>query len=216
MDCEMLRKTTLFSIQLVVMLCITPMIAVAEDKSPQVIIEETSSAVLAALSTDVEEIQANPNIINELVDEIILPICDLERMSKYVLAKHWKSATEEQRKVFVSEFKQILIRNYGTHLAEYADSKITVLSNNVSDEKLYQTVNTKLDTSIGSRPFQLDYVFRVTEESTKVVDVRIDGMSILKTFRTAFSQEIAETSLTALIDRITLVNQPAIAMNIAQ
>jgi phospholipid transport system substrate-binding protein len=212
----MLRKTALFSIQLIVMLCITPLMAIADDKTPQEIIEETSSAVLAALSSDAEIIQANPNKINELVDEIILPICDLERMGKYILAKHWKSATEDQRKAFISEFKQILIRNYGTHLAEYSDAKITVLSNKVSEEKLYQTVSTKLDTSIGSKPFQVDYVFRVTEESSKVVDVRVDGMSILKTFRTAFSQEIAETSLSALIDRITLVNQPAIAMNTTQ
>lgn len=193
-----------------------PFASFADDKSPQEIIEKTSSAVLAALNTDSEEIQKNPNKINELVDGIILPICDLERMSKYILAKHWKSATDEQRIAFTTQFKQILIRNYGNHLAEHSDSKVTVLSNNVSDEKLYQTVSTKLKTKIGSRPFQLDYVFRVTEESSKIVDVRIDGMSILKTFRTAFTQEIAETSLAALIERLTLANEPALAMNTTQ
>lgn len=209
----MLRKTALLSIQIAVMLCVTPLVASAENKTPQEVIEQTSSAVLTALDKDAEAIQANPNKINELVDEIILPICDLERMGKYILAKHWKSASDEQRKAFISEFKKILIRNYGTHLAEYSDSKITVLSNKVNEDKLYQTVSTKLDTSIGSKPFQVDYVFRVTEESSMVVDVRVDGMSILKTFRTAFSKEIAETSLAELIQRITLVNQPAIAMN---
>ena len=38
-------------------------------------------------------------------------------------------------------------------------------------------------------------------------------MSILKTFRTVFTKEIAETSLEALIERITLVNQHSFAMN---
>ena len=83
----------------------------------------------------------------------------------------------------------------------------------LAEEKLYQTVSTKLDTRIGSKPFQVDYVFRVTEDSSKVVDVRVEGMSILKTFRTVFAQEIAETSLDELIQRITLVNQPSLAMN---
>lgn len=212
----MLRKTALFSILYIFAFCITPLVVNAEDKSPQEIIEKTSSAVLAALSSDAEEIKDNPSKINELVNEIILPICDLERMSKYILAKHWKSASDEQRKAFTSEFQQILIRNYGSHLAEYSDSKVTVLSNNVDEEKLYQTVSTKLETSIGSRPFQLDYIFRVTEESSKVVDVRVDGMSILKTFRTAFTQEIADTSLASLIERITLVNEPRFAMNTAR
>ena len=197
----------------VMMLCFAPWIVSAEDKTPHEIIEQTSTEVLAALKNDSNEIKSNPNRINELVDEIILPICDLERMGKYILAKHWKTATDEQRDSFVTEFKQMLIRNYGKHLAEYSNATVTVVPEKLVEEKLYQTVSTKLDTRIGSKPFQVDYVFRVTEDSSKVVDVRVEGMSILKTFRTVFSQEIAETSLDELIQRITLVNQPSLAMN---
>lgn len=195
------------------MLCLIPWVVSAEDKTPHEIIEQTSTEVLAALKNDSSEIKSNPNKINELVDEIILPICDLERMGKYILAKHWKTATDEQRDSFVTEFKQMLIRNYGKHLAEYSNATVTVIPEKLAEEKLYQTVSTKLDTRIGSKPFQVDYVFRVTEDSSKVVDVRVEGMSILKTFRTVFAQEIAETSLDELIQRITLVNQPSLAMN---
>ena len=209
----MLRKTV-FGYKLAIMtLCFASLVVNAEDKSPHEIIEKTSVEVLTALKNDSREIKNNPNKINELVEEIILPICDLERMGKYILAKHWKTATDEQRDAFVTEFKQMLIRNYGKHLAEYSNATVTVIPDKLTEEKLYQTVSTKLDTRIGSKPFQVDYVFRVTENSSKVVDVRVEGMSILKTFRTAFAQEIAETSLDELIERITLVNQPSLAMN---
>ena len=209
----MLRKTVYVYTLVIIMLCFAPWVVSAEDKSPHDIIEQTSAEVLTALKNDSSEIKNNPNKINELVDEIILPICDLERMGKYILAKHWKTATDEQRDAFVTEFKQMLIRNYGKHLAEYSNATVTVMPDKLTEEKLYQTVSTKLDTRIGSKPFQVDYVFRVTEDSSKVVDVRVEGMSILKTFRTAFAQEIAETSLDELIERITLVNQPSLAMN---
>lgn len=209
----MLRKTVFVYTLVILMLCFAPWVVSAEDKSPHDIIEQTSAEVLTALKNDSSEIKNNPNKINELVDEIILPICDLERMGKYILAKHWKTATDEQRDAFVTEFKQMLIRNYGKHLAEYSNATVTVVPDKLTEEKLYQTVSTKLDTRIGSKPFQVDYVFRVTEDSSKVVDVRVEGMSILKTFRTAFAQEIAETSLDELIERITLVNQPSLAMN---
>jgi phospholipid transport system substrate-binding protein len=134
-------------------------------------------------------------------------------MGKYILAKHWKTATEEQREAFVTEFKQMLVRNYGKHLAEYSNATVTVIPEKANEEKLYQIVSTKLDTSTRSKPFQVDYVFRVAEKSSKIVDVRVEGMSILKTFRTVFTKEIAETSLEALIERITLVNQHSFAMN---
>ena len=200
----------------VLMLYLFPIIVSAEDKTLYEVIERTSAEVLTALNKDSDEIESNPNKINELVEEIILPICDLERMGKYILAKHWKTATEEQRDAFVSEFKKMLIRNYGTHLAEYSNATVTVMPNKITEEKLYQTVNTKLDTHIGSKPFQVDYVFRVDEDISKIVDVRVEGVSILKTFRTAFAQEISETSLAELIERITFVNQPALAINTTQ
>lgn len=211
----MLRKTVYVYTLVIIMLCFAPWLVSAEDKSPHDIIEQTSAEVLTALKNDSSEIKNNPNKINELVDEIILPICDLERMGKYILAKHWKTATDEQRDAFVTEFKQMLIRNYGKHLAEHSNATVTVMPDKLTEEKLYQTVSTKLDTRISSKPFQVDYVFRVTEDSSKVVDVRVEGMSILKTFRTAFAQEISETSLDELIERITLVNQPSLAMNTA-
>lgn len=209
----MLRKPVFVTALILLMLSAAPWIASAEEITPHEIIELTSVKVLTVLKNDATAIKDNPNKINELVDEIILPICDLERMGKYILAKHWKTATEEQRAAFVTEFKQMLIRNYGKHLAEYTNATVTVIPDKAIDKKLYQTVSTKLDSHIRSNPFQVDYVFHVTENSSKVIDVRVEGISILKTFRTVFTKEIADTSLEALIERITLVNQPSLAMN---
>jgi len=209
----MLVKIKFISIAITIWLSLMPFMVIAEDMSPHEIIEKSSHDVLTALKNDEIEIKSNPNKINELVDEIILPICDLERMGKYILAKHWKTATDDQRLTFVNEFKKMLIRNYGKHIAEHSNAKVTVIPVKQIEGKLYQTVSTKLNTQIGSKPFHVDYVFRVTDSSSKVVDVRIEGMSILKTFRTAFSQEIAETSLEELLERISLVNEPSLAFN---
>ena len=68
----------------------------------------------------------------------------------------------------------MLVRNYGKHLAEYSNATVTVIPEKANEEKLYQIVSTKLDTSIRSKPFQVDYVFRVTEKSSKIVDVRVE------------------------------------------
>ena len=206
-------KTKFISITVAIWLSFMPFMVIAEDKTPHEIIEQSSYDVLTALKNDASEIKSNPNKINELVDEIILPMCDLERMGKYILAKHWKTATDEQRLTFVNEFKKMLIRNYGKHLAEYSNAKVTVIPVKKIEGKLYQTVSTKLNSQIGAKPFQVDYVFRITDTSSKIVDVRVEGMSILKTFRTAFTEEIAETSLEELLERITRANEPSLALN---
>ena len=209
----MFKKTQLHLLFTVVLILSLTATVAADQATPHQIIEQTSTNVLTVLKSDADEIENNPYRINELVDEIILPICDVERMGKYILAKHWKTASNEQKNAFIGEFKQLLIRNYGQHLAEYSNAQIMVYPEKSNQDKLYQTVNTKLDTRNGIKPLQVSYVFRVTDESSKIVDVRVEGMSILRTFRTAFTKEIAETSLDELIERMTLVNQPALALN---
>lgn len=190
-----------------------PLLSNADHKTPHQIVQETAEQVLDVLKRDEDAIRQNPNKINDLVDEIILPICDLEKMSKYILAKHWKTASEDQRTKFTHEFKQMLIRTYAKHMVEYSNAEITVFPEKNIEKKTYQTVNTELDLRNGSKPLQVAYVFRSTEDSAKIVDVRIEGMSILKTFRIAFTYEIAETSLEELIERIANTNRPSLAMN---
>ena len=187
-----------------------------QSVSPHKLIEQTAEEVLNVLKNDEVYIKANPNRINDLVDEIILPICDVERMGKYILAKHWKTATDIQKQAFITEFQQLLIRTYGKHIVEYTNAEVTVLPEKRVEEKLYQTVSTKLDARNGIKPLQVDYVFRVDDVSSKIVDVRMEGMSILRTYRTAFTKEISETSLDQLIARIKLSNQPSFAYNTAR
>lgn len=200
---------------IILLLCLLPLLCNADQKSPHEIIQETAEQVLEALKNDEDAIRANPNKINDLVNEIILPVCDLERMSKYILAKHWKTASDEQRTKFTNEFKQMLIRTYGKHMVEYSSAVFTVLPEKNTGKKQYQTVNTELNLKNGSKPLQISYVLRVSDENSKIVDVRVEGMSILKTFRTAFTYEIAETSLDELIERIANTNRPSLALNTA-
>ncbi len=192
---------------------VLPWTVYPEAKSPHQIIEEASGQVLEVLKRDEEAIRQDPSKINDLVDEIILPICDLERMGKYILAKHWKAASQEQRNAFITEFKKMLIRTYGKHMAEYSSASIEIVPEKKTEKKLYQSVGTKLDLKNGTQPLLIDYIFRADENSTKLVDVRVEGMSILRTFRTAFTYEIAETSLDALIQRIANTNRHTLVMN---
>ncbi len=208
-------KHHLLYVRALLLLCCfaTHSVYAEQPTSPHKLIEQTADEVLTVIKNDESDIRANPNVINDLVDDFILPICDVERMGKYILAKHWKTATDNQKDMFVEEFQRMLIRTYGKHIVEYTNAEITVLPEKDIEEKRYQTVSTKLDSRNGTHPLHVDYVFRVDELSAKIVDVRVEGMSILRTFRTAFTKEIAETSLDQLIARIKLSNQPSLAFN---
>lgn len=201
---------------MLLLLCFAPYIAMTEEMTAREIVEETSGQVIQALKQDQELIRENPSKINDLVDEIILPVCDLEQMGKYILGRHWKTASSEQRDEFIMEFKKMLIRTYGQHMAEYSNAEVSFApeKENASLKK-YQTIRTKLDLRNGTEPMQIDYVFHESGEqkSAKMIDMRVEGISILRTFRTAFAYEISETSLDDLIERISNSNRNELAMN---
>ena len=177
----------------------------AEERTPEQIVEETSTEVLRVVNEEAERIKNEPGYVNDLIDKLILPIVDLQAMGKLILGKHWKTASEEQRSQFITEFKSMLIRTYAKSIADYGHAKVSVLAPKAKEQGKYHTVNTELDLGSGV-PLQVAYVFRRKDDAWKVFDLSVDGLSLIKNFRTSFSQEISETSLDALIERLANTN----------
>ena len=184
------------------------LVSAIDQRAPEQIVEETSAAVLKVLNEDKDRLREDPTLINALINDTIIPIVDLNSMGKLILGKYWKQASEEQRTKFVSEFKDMLIRTYAKSLVDYGHAKVKVLPNRNKKESKYHTVQTELDIGSGKAPLQVAYIFRNNKEKEwKVFDLAVDGLSLVKNFRTSFGQEIKETSLDSLIDRLANTNR---------
>ena len=73
------------------------------------------------------EYKQNPKRVRELVDKNMLPHFDTTYSAQLVLAKHWRTATPEQRKRFVEAFYQSLLQNYGDALLEFTPDRLKIL-----------------------------------------------------------------------------------------
>ena len=69
----------------------------ASEPLPLVLVKQTTEKMISALDRERTQIDARPQRLYELVDEIVLPHFDFERMSKLVLGKYWRKASGEQR-----------------------------------------------------------------------------------------------------------------------
>lgn len=187
----------------------------ADDRAPEQIIRETSAQVLKVVNEEYEQLSNDPELIRDLVDTKLVPVVDLDSMGKLILGKHWKLAGEEQRTAFVLGFKDMLIRIFGRTLLDYGKAELTVLPNQPEQKGKYRIVQTELDIGTGQPPLQVAYVFRRNKQNEwKIFDFSVDGLSLVKNFRTSFSQEIQETSLQALIDRLAITDESSLPENI--
>ncbi len=191
------------AVVLLLMIFTADQAAAVDQRLPEQIITETSTQVLKTLNENKEHFKENPEQVSMLINEIVVPILDLTSISKLVLGRYWKQASEEQRINFISEFKDMLIRTYAKSLVDHGSAKIKVLPSHGMQEDKYHTVQTELDIGSGKAPLQVAYVFRNNEQNGwKVLDLKVDGLSLAKNFRSSFNQEIKETSLSALIERL--------------
>ncbi len=181
-------------------------VAAAEPQPPLEMIKQTADRMLAKLKEEQAVIRKDPTRIYTLVSDIVLPHFDFERMSSWVLGKHWRTATPAQREKFTEEFRNLLVRTYATSLADYTDRKITYFPVRAESGAAEVTVHTEVEQP-GAAAIPIDYGLSLNKGEWKVHDVAIDGVSLVTNYRTSFSNEIRKTGLDNLITKLAQRNQ---------
>ena len=182
------------------------------NKAPDQIISETTARMLDALKQDRELINQHPARVHELANQIIMPHVDFKRMSSWVLGKHWRRATAEQKQQFPTQFRNLILRTYATALSEYTDETINYLPLRTNKDATEVTVRTVIERNSGPG-IPVAYRMHKTSKDWKVYDIRIDGISLVNNYRRSFSSEIRRHGLDNLIRKLTAKNSMLKAKN---
>ncbi|ADE13949.1 toluene tolerance family protein [Nitrosococcus halophilus Nc 4] len=194
------------------------MAAQANLLSPRDIVLETSQRVLEALKDQQVSPADNPEYFYRLANELIVPHFDFGRMSRRVLGKHWRQATEEQQLDFTAQFRQLLVRTYVTALHKYStedirnflQERIKVLPVNHPPEATRVNVKVQVENENGGPPIHIAVnLYLNKEKSWKVEDVQVEGVSLVTNYRATFYREIRVGGIQGLIDKLALRNQHA-------
>jgi phospholipid transport system substrate-binding protein len=171
------------------------------DVAPDVLVKSTADEVLAIVKKD-KDIQAgDQKKIFALAEEKILPNFDFDRVSRMVLGKNWSRASKEQQDAFQKEFRSLMLRTYATALGKYRNQTINYkpLRTDPSDKEV--TVKTEI-VQPGGQPIAVDYSLEKTGEAWKVYDIVIEGVSLVTNYRGQFSNEIRQSGMDGLIQKL--------------
>ncbi|MCP4044285.1 MAG: ABC transporter substrate-binding protein [Gammaproteobacteria bacterium] len=186
-----------------------PAVGASVDDSAKQLVVETTDRVLTALRSEREVIQEKPERLFALVNEIILPHFDFPRMSRWVLGKHWKRATKEQRTRFVDEFRTLLINTYATALVQFSEQEVKYLPMRTKPGAKTVVVRTEVKQP-GATSIPVNYRMYQKDGAWKVVDVTIDGVSLVKNYRTTYSSAIRRSGLDDLISKLAERNHQTV------
>ena len=198
-------------------LLITP--AQADPTAPNTVLEMASREMITAINTHQDKIKTDPSMVNGLVEDILMPHIDFIASSKWVLGKHWRRASKDQKLEFIRQFRALLLRFYSSALAEY------LTTNTVSEDMFIflplrgdtdtkkVTVHSEIHAPSGNI-IPIKYRIHLTKKGWKVYDVSIEGVSMITTYRTSFASEIKQKGLDGLIDSLAERNNKLAQNNI--
>ncbi|WP_455208057.1 MlaC/ttg2D family ABC transporter substrate-binding protein [Kaarinaea lacus] len=162
------------------------------------LVRDTTVLIKKRVKEEDEAIKANQERLYDLVNEIVLPHFDFEKMSNWVLGKNWRTANKEQQQRFTEEFSRLLVRTYSRAIYDNIDQQINFLPMRGEPAEDKVTVRTEVPQAAGF-PIPIDYKMYKKENEWKVYDVVIDAISLVANYRTSFNQEIKKSGIDSLI-----------------
>lgn len=192
--------------RLLIALSLAAPLAFAETP-PEQIVRDTTDDIVKIIRADKKSFEKDHGKLYKLADEKVFPHFDFVRMSQWVLGKHWRDTTPEQRGRFVTEFRDLLVRTYSTALLNYTDQEIVVLpvTRKPGDDEV--TVKTEVRQKGGAPNVPIHYTFYKKGDAWKVYDVTIEGISLVTNYRSVYATKIRQEGIEALLVSMTQSNR---------
>ena len=132
------------------------------------------------------------------VDALVIESFDLDRIARIALGRYWKTATGVEQAEFAMLFKAYVLTGYGRRFNEYADRRLRVAGAKPTRKDV--TVESYVEG--GATPIRLDWRLTAIDGGWRVLDIQVEGVSLLITYRNDFAAVIERSGgrLSGLID----------------
>lgn len=193
-------KTTLFpavaGLLVIAALSMSP--AIADAESPTEVVRATISEVTRILEDPKLKDPARLIPRRRMLEEVIAARFDYAEMSKRALGARWTPLTAAERTEFVDLFKSFLSDRYAEKIEGYSGEQVLYLSERI--EGNYAEVRTELRSKKVEIP--MDYRLFLKKDGWHAYDIVVDGVSLVKNYRSQFEKIIRTDSYSELVRRL--------------
>ena len=176
--------------------------AVSAESSPVPMLEHSANQIISTLKQNKAELKHNHQVIHQAVERYLLPHVDVNGMARSVVGRvAWNKASVAERQEFTRVFTQLVIRTYANPLAEYKDETVKFLPLHGSSNAHFTRVSSIIVRSNGQN-IPLSYSLVLKNDTWKIYDLSVEGVSLLQSFRSQFGQVLNSSSMQELIQQM--------------
>jgi phospholipid transport system substrate-binding protein len=139
--------------------------------------------------------QSRRGALRKTIDERF----NYKQMVMRSLAKNWDSRSDQEKQKFIGLFKSLLENSYASKLEAYSDEKINYLGEVIKGK--YALVKTEIVRP--SSTIAVDYKLTQENGDWQVYDFVIEGVSMIRNYRSQFTKIIRKDSYGVLVQKLT-------------
>lgn len=121
-------------------------------------------------------------------------------IGRFVLGRHWQTATIDQQEEYLALFSEFVLRNYASMLGGYAGETFEVL-NAAEAGKSDMIVSSRVSGG-GREPIGVDWRLRMIDDQPQIIDVSVGGISMSITQREEYSALVQRNGMAGLIEAL--------------
>ena len=145
-----------------------------------------------------QNLKSNPVLKREKLRQVIGLRFNFKQMVMRSLAKNYKDRSDAERKEFTLLFKRLLENSYASKIENYKDEKINYVEEIVKGK--YAMVRTQIVRKDGV--VDVDYKMLKDGSQWLVYDFVIEGVSLIRNYKSQFSKIISTESYAALVSKL--------------
>ncbi len=170
--------------------------SVPGTEAAQGVVRQTVDDVLAILANKDWPVEKRI----QAIEKIAYDRFDFSTISRLVLARNYRRFSPDQRIEFEEEFKAHLSRSYGNRVDRYEQEQVDIVGARV-ESRGDVTVLTRI---IGGQAdgIEMHYRLREREERWRMIDVVIEGVSLVSSFRSQFKEVVSQGGPELLLERL--------------
>ncbi|MBC8393916.1 MAG: ABC transporter substrate-binding protein [Deltaproteobacteria bacterium] len=170
-------------------------IVMAEEKTAEEVVRSKIDAVIAVLQQKELDQQAKKDKITEIVS----PMFDFQIMAKLSLGrKYWTGLSRENRKKFTDLFIKRLKESYLNKMILYTDEKL------VYEPPIQEKRKVHIPTYLIAKDGKTLMLYKLyaSKNGWRLYDIEIEGVSIIQTYRSQFSQILENGTIEDLLSKL--------------
>lgn len=137
------------------------------------------------------------------IEQLFRDNVDMNWIGKFVIGRFWRQINDDQKQRYLKEYETFLVRNYATRFTDYTSGSFKITDAKANNDSEFMISMQIKSEEAGGEPIAVDYRVRGNKGAFKVIDIIVEGVSMLTTQREEFTSILTSKDIDYLIEQIT-------------